>query len=74
MSTFEVMMPISPQIEQGTITVNIRSLSQIRRQDIAVEVEILVGPFPKLKLFLIILIKNIMHDSQKELLLLDTLP
>ncbi len=51
MSTFEVMMPISPQIEQGTITVNIRSLSQIRRQDIAVEVEILVGPFPKLKLF-----------------------
>lgn len=48
MTTFEVMMPIAPQIEQGTITVHIRSLSQIRRQDIAVEVEILVGSFPKL--------------------------
>ncbi len=39
---FEVYMPISPQIEQGTITVKLRALSQIARQDFDVEIEILV--------------------------------
>lgn len=36
-------MPIAPQIDQGTITVKMKALSHIVQQDIAVDIDILVG-------------------------------
>lgn len=39
---FEVNFPISPQIEQGTMTVNIRMMSQIFQQNLAVDIQVLV--------------------------------
>ena len=39
----EVAVPISPQIEQGTITVKFQTISQILRQSFDVDLEILVG-------------------------------
>lgn len=45
MSMTEVYMPIAPQIEQGTITVKIQIMSQIARQDMAIDIEILVTSF-----------------------------
>ena len=38
----EIYMPIAPQIEQGTITVKIRTLSQIHKQTFDIDLEILV--------------------------------
>ncbi len=38
----QVDIPISPQIEQGTITIKITMISQISRQNHEVELEILV--------------------------------
>ena len=38
----EVYIPIAPQIEQGTITVKIKIMSQIARQDLSIDIEILV--------------------------------
>lgn len=42
MSMKEIHVPIAPQIEQGTISVKIRTITQIARQDFSVDVEILV--------------------------------
>ena len=39
----EVYMPISPQVEKGTITVKLRVMSQISSQDFNVDLEILVA-------------------------------
>ena len=38
----EVDIPIAPQIEQGTINVNIQTISQYSHQDLQVELKILV--------------------------------
>lgn len=47
----EVHIPIAPQIEKGTITVKIRISSQIIRQDLAIDIDIVVfGIYLKLKI------------------------
>jgi len=38
----EVYLPIAPQVEQGTITIKIRTISQIRRQVFDIDLDILV--------------------------------
>lgn len=38
---YEVYVPVAPQIEQGTLTVNLQVISQIRSQDFEVEIKIL---------------------------------
>lgn len=42
---YEVNYPISPLIEKGTMTVNIRMMSQIFKQDLSVGIEVLVNRF-----------------------------
>lgn len=42
-ATTEVFMPISPQIEQGSISVNIRVLSHIFEQNLEIGIDILVN-------------------------------
>lgn len=39
----EVYIPIAPQVEQGVITVKIQTITQINRENIEIEIEILVG-------------------------------
>lgn len=41
-STFEMNMPIAPIIERGSITIQIRALSQIAKQNLEIPLEILV--------------------------------
>ena len=41
-ATTEVFMPISPQIEQGSITVKIQVLSHIFEQNLEIGLEVLV--------------------------------
>ena len=40
----EVYMPIAPQVEQGVITIKIQTITQINRQNLEIELEILVSP------------------------------
>jgi hypothetical protein len=39
----EVYLPIAPQVEQGTITIKIATMTQIGRQDFSIDLEILVS-------------------------------
>ena len=39
----EVYIPIAPQVEQGVITVKIQTITQINRENIEIEIEILVS-------------------------------
>ena len=42
-SYVEVYLPIAPQVDQGTITIKILTITQISRQDFNIELEIMVS-------------------------------
>lgn len=52
---FEVYVPIAPQIEHGTIVVNIHAISQIVKQTFNIELEILVK-YQTISIFQLLLI------------------